>query len=378
MYNQNIASERNKVDSYLAIKYGITLDQTIPKNYVNSSGTIIWDATSNSGFKNDIAGIVRDDFSTLNQVMSKSVNSNAEPILSLSAIPITNLNDTHAVANVFDKNNQSLVWGNNAVRGFTNFTNPIDANITHRLSRIWKAQTTNYDITGNDDIVFNFTKGSLQSFINSGSNYYLVLSTTSDFSANNYFIQLPSLFTNIDGTDYISTIYDVSSNSFSGIVSNGTFYFTVAGKGTGPGGVFGIFWNRADKEVVTTGLNVTKWTDQMFGIESTQVGSNTNVPVLGTSATLFNFNPYLDFTANTQSLGNEFVAPCESFTNNVEHFFVTKDNAYSGRLFGLNYDLKFSATGGGKYDLNTFTDAAYLSRNSVSNGAASSTNFSQL
>lgn len=376
MYNQNNASEKARIDSYLAIKYGITLDQTTPNNYVNSSGTIIWDATSNSGFKNDIAGIVRDDFSTLNQVMSKSVNSNAEPILSLSTIPVTNLNDTHAATNIFENNNQSLVWGNNAVRGFTSFTDPIDTNIIHRLSRVWKAQTTNYDITGNDDIVFNFTKGSLQSFINSGSNYYLILSTTPDFSSNNYFVQLPTSFSNIDGTDYISSIYDVSSNAFSGITSNGAFYFTVAGKGTGPGGVLGIFWNRADKDVVTSGSNVSKWTDQMFGIESTQVRANTNVPTLGANINLFNFNPYLDFTNTNQSLGNEFVAPTEGFNGHIEQFFVTKDNAYSGRLFGINYDLKLSASGGNKYDWNAFESAFYRSRAASPSGATATTNFS--
>lgn len=376
MYNQNNASEKARIDSCLAIKYGITLDQTTPNNYVNSSGTIIWDATSNSGFKNDIAGIVRDDFSTLNQVMSKSVNSNAEPILSLSTIPVTNLNDTHAATNIFENNNQSLVWGNNAVRGFTSFTDPIDTNITHRLSRVWKAQTTNYDITGNDDIVFNFTKGSLQSFINSGSNYYLILSTTPDFSSNNYFVQLPTSFSNIDGTDYISSIYDVSSNAFSGITSNGTFYFTVAGKGTGPGGVLGIFWNRADKDVVTSGSNVSKWTDQTFGIESTQVRANTNVPTLGANISLFNFNPYLDFTNSNQSLGNEFVAPTEGFAGHIEQFFVTKDNAYSGRLFGINYDLKLSASGGNRYDWNAFESAFYRSRAASASGATATTNFS--
>lgn len=376
MYNQNNAADKSKIDSYLAIKYGITLDQTTPNNYVNSSGTVVWNATSNSGYKNDITGISRDDFSALNQVMSKSVNSNAEPVLSLTSVPVTSLNDTHAATNVFDNNNQSLVWGNNATRGFTDFTNPIDPNITHRLSRVWKAQTTNYNISGDDDIAFNFTKGSLQSFINSGTNYYLVLSTTSDFSANNYFIQLPTSASNIDGTDYLSVIYDVSSNAFSGVTSNGTFYFTIAGKGTGPGGVLGIFWNRADKDVVTSGSNVSKWTDQMFGIESEQVRINTNLPALGTTATFFNFNPYLDFTNTNQSLGNEFVAPCEGFVNDVEHFFITKDNAYSGRLYGLNYDLKYSASGGAKYDWNNFNNDGYASRNNTAGGGSSSTAFS--
>ncbi|MEM6738113.1 MAG: hypothetical protein AAF620_18800, partial [Bacteroidota bacterium] len=50
--------ERQKVASYLAIKYGITLQA--PVSYLNSDGTVIWDANINDGYSHDIAGIGRD------------------------------------------------------------------------------------------------------------------------------------------------------------------------------------------------------------------------------------------------------------------------------------------------------------------------------
>jgi len=34
----------NRIESYLAIKYGITLDQSTATNYVYSNGSIIWNA----------------------------------------------------------------------------------------------------------------------------------------------------------------------------------------------------------------------------------------------------------------------------------------------------------------------------------------------
>ena len=37
---------RNQVESYLAIKYGITLDQTTATNYTLSNGSVVWNATS--------------------------------------------------------------------------------------------------------------------------------------------------------------------------------------------------------------------------------------------------------------------------------------------------------------------------------------------
>ena len=41
----SLSEEDNaKIESYLALKYGITLDQTTPQSYVNSEGTEIYDS----------------------------------------------------------------------------------------------------------------------------------------------------------------------------------------------------------------------------------------------------------------------------------------------------------------------------------------------
>jgi len=87
------SSERQKVESYLALKYGVTIDQSTFTDYVASdwdgtSGTKIWDTTesvkitSNPAipaliYITDIFGIGRDDASALNQKIAKSVNSGA-------------------------------------------------------------------------------------------------------------------------------------------------------------------------------------------------------------------------------------------------------------------------------------------------------------
>ena len=62
----------NKVNSYLAVKYGLTLGtKGSPISYVSSNGTIFW---NNTAFHSDVAGIGSDDKSSLNQKQSKSVN----------------------------------------------------------------------------------------------------------------------------------------------------------------------------------------------------------------------------------------------------------------------------------------------------------------
>lgn len=70
-----IGAARNKVESYLAIKYGITLDQTAAQNYTLSNAGIAWDGSGVGLFKGNIAGIARDDTSTLNQSRSQSVTN---------------------------------------------------------------------------------------------------------------------------------------------------------------------------------------------------------------------------------------------------------------------------------------------------------------
>lgn len=85
--------QKNRVESYLAVKYGITLDQTTATDYVYSNGTIAWNAASAGIYKNNIAGIGRDDLTTLSQSRSQSVTNTGDIIVSKSVLA-TNLRMT--------------------------------------------------------------------------------------------------------------------------------------------------------------------------------------------------------------------------------------------------------------------------------------------
>ncbi len=68
--------DHSKIESYLALKYGLTLDQTqMPQNYVASNSTIMWDTLSAGTYDKDIFGIGRDSVSELHQRISTSVNN---------------------------------------------------------------------------------------------------------------------------------------------------------------------------------------------------------------------------------------------------------------------------------------------------------------
>lgn len=73
--------ESSKVESYLALKYGITLNQSVPQNYTLSNTAIAWDATSAGLINSDIAGIVRDDISAIYQPKSQSINNTGDIIV---------------------------------------------------------------------------------------------------------------------------------------------------------------------------------------------------------------------------------------------------------------------------------------------------------
>ena len=72
------STEIDKIESYLAIKYGITRGNnsgtSTAYNYVASDGTTIFNKSLNTGYNNDIAGIGRDDASGLRQ-NNQSVNT---------------------------------------------------------------------------------------------------------------------------------------------------------------------------------------------------------------------------------------------------------------------------------------------------------------
>lgn len=69
----NALSEEDKlkIESYLAMKYGVTLDSSVQR-YVNSSGVAVW---NNTNYWNDVFGIGKDVGGNLDQSNSNSINT---------------------------------------------------------------------------------------------------------------------------------------------------------------------------------------------------------------------------------------------------------------------------------------------------------------
>lgn len=206
-------SERPKIETYLAIKYGITLSVNgISQHYVNSDNSVIYQG--NAGYNFDIAGIGRDDVSKLNQKQSKSSNPSSIVTIGLGSIALTNTANT----NTFATNKTYLVWGHNnasLVDAGTTFNKTIGASVTANysmLNRKWKIVETGGDvaeveITIPTSAISNFSKTATEEYV-------LVVSSTPAF-ADADIVDLVPLKT--VGTN-LQTWYDF----------DGTRYFTVA------------------------------------------------------------------------------------------------------------------------------------------------------
>ncbi|ESU28541.1 hypothetical protein FLJC2902T_19140 [Flavobacterium limnosediminis JC2902] len=140
-------AEMDRIESYLAIKYGITrggnTNTTGTYNYVASDGfTILWNKASNAGFNNDIAVIGRDDNSGLTQKQSISVNNGEAVTIALGNVAIPTENATNT--NTFSNNLSFLGWGNNGLTKVFNTAASKPTGILERLNRVWKTQASNF------------------------------------------------------------------------------------------------------------------------------------------------------------------------------------------------------------------------------------------
>ncbi len=279
-------SEQQKVESYLAIKYGITLGTdndgdgmalesgTIEEgDYVNSSGTTLWDASANSSYQNDIAGIGRDDDSGLNQKQAKSVSSDGIVSIGLGNLAATNL----ANSNSFSADNSFMFWGNDngATTQASANTSDLPAHMHERINRVWKVQETG--TVGNVEIQFDLTGlgyGTIP------DDFHLIISNTTTMAS---------------GT--LTAASSINSNvvSFTGIDLTGGQFFSLATKTEAPGAVSQdlSLWLKADAGTnsTTQGAGITSWND-VSGEAQNATGTGNAVY----NTTWASFNPAITFS----------------------------------------------------------------------------------
>ncbi|GEM_PF-2853840 len=123
--------ERQRVESYLAIKYGITLTPEV--NYFNSDYEEIWEEGNNAIFGNRILAIGRDDTSGLYQKQSASSHTENQEII-LNVGELTENNDLNT--SELNHNQYIFIGDNNQSQGISDSIDISDWQL-HRIERKW-------------------------------------------------------------------------------------------------------------------------------------------------------------------------------------------------------------------------------------------------
>lgn len=97
---------RQAIESALALKYGITLDNG--KNYLSSDKKVVFDIENSKSFSNRIAGIGRDSDNGLYQKQSRSTQSQNLLTISVGNLAKSNSDNTSEI-----EDQTFLVWGDN-------------------------------------------------------------------------------------------------------------------------------------------------------------------------------------------------------------------------------------------------------------------------
>lgn len=192
LYDRALDSiEQVKVQSYLALKYGITLYKS---DYLSAGGTILWDESENQLYHLEIGGIGKDSLSGLNQKQSAADGGENMLCIAAGQKAGSNMMNPHEITE-----NNFLIWGSNgnALSAAGSQSREGDQ-IGNLPARRWLMQVSGADA---DEIPTQVILNAPQGFI-SGNTCYLVIdrSGTGNFSAANTELIYPD---SIDGSQKV-------------------------------------------------------------------------------------------------------------------------------------------------------------------------------
>jgi hypothetical protein len=183
-YERTLTSqEKNKIYSYLAMKYGVTIDPdlnntTINYDYVLSNGTDVWQGTSSADhrpFHHNVAMVVRDDASDLLNKRARSTDVGDFIVMGVNgtALDVNGNDDVQG----FSTDLSAVAWGNNGESYSGDLTTKFNianlsyvcGNMDYRAKRIWMIDKS----TAGDQTVLIGVGG--EHFHESNANYQIFL-----------------------------------------------------------------------------------------------------------------------------------------------------------------------------------------------------------
>jgi hypothetical protein len=329
------AADISRVQSYMAIKYGVTLTPGAASNYVSSSSTVVW--TGTAAYQNNVAGIGRDDASALNQKQSNSVNTGNHVLIGNgSTLANTNALNT----NSFGADQSFELWGDNGLSA--NFTTPVSgiAGINSIMPRTWKVQETG--TVGTVTVAWPSADASVK----------LIVSNDAVFDISDNVIATTA--TTINGVAYRMATVDLTNGQ----------YFTFGSFVTSPGGVSNAlaFWGTADNSGNAVGAAMTRWKDLSLN------GSTNDLDVVVGSFTLqpgnaaHNFNPWTTgYSSSNYFYGSDNTQVAQDYAISAYVYApltvlatARPATAVMGCITGIDNDISYAAEPGMGVDAGRF------------------------
>ena len=314
-----------KIQSYLAIKYGQTLDISQPNLY-NSLGTVVWSAAADNRFNNHVFGIARDNGTKLYQKQSANVDDPSLTVFLGNDIQM--LNSQNAVA----MNDMTyLLLGSNAQTGVvpyvhskgTTFENSFiltDEAFSRRQNRLYRVQ-----LTGTDSVNVSMKVSNIKA-------KYIIVSNNENFLSAS------------------TKVYPLNDNMIANniVIKNGDFVGFVLSSAT-PGGVTCDieFWLKADQiqnnGVLPNNSLIERWENKSEKVNDFIQNTATRKPLYAYDG--MNFQPAVRFPTYTAASGirmmeSEYNFVKEGSANRIYlSFYVTKtgtllySNSTNGAIF---------------------------------------------
>ncbi|WP_456461974.1 T9SS type A sorting domain-containing protein [Reichenbachiella sp.] len=306
-------ADHRDVETYLAIKYGVSLD-------ISGEGYTVGGVTiyNNTAYDSEIAGIGYNLDHGLFQVTSQSTESG-------SAVKVSGGSDLDS--------GDYLIWGNDGTDKSLTQSTELPSHYGNRLSTEWQV-----DVTG--------SPGSVTVKAN--------LAGVTDFTLLN---KAPSLYALLINTsnNFSTVVTEIQGSSFSGdtiIFENVTFsnddYFTLALPPLPSGAIGksnGTLWLTSDAGVSTSGSDVTQWDNQVSAAGLSALEDIDGSPPQSATA---NGYDYISFDGSTYLESNGTIAGSTVFgsTDNTfvavvkpdagTHLAFWESAAGNTAAFGLN------------------------------------------
>ncbi len=323
-------AEINRIESYLALKYGLTLDRTGLKDKAYTSG---YDKAvySDSNYWHSIIGLGHDSATTLDQRVAKSQEPGA--LLTLATPKNDNSADftsTNGGTRRQLEPGQYLVLGDNNGRVDTLGAATAEQ-FGRRIDRVWRAQNTGPDgkVGPVGAVYLGFDPALLEANFPRDKPGFLLVSTDADFSVANTTRYALGRVT-VGDKDVLTPVTDIGQSKPLAItIPNGISYITLGQESAVcTGRALGIddacLWLKADDGGLTPGGTVSTWQDRSGSQKDmTGVGNPNPSVAAGSSAAGMNFNPVVRFNGVDQGVQrNESTLGTD--VSEVNIFFVSR------------------------------------------------------